>query len=164
MGRGDATGSGAVHGSLSRNEGWDCVSRPGHAVTRRRWTTLTVRRHGSMRLPPAFASAPTSQFRPAAARRPPARFSIRDRCARSADAAEGSMLTTAPVATADATDAWPRHPGIAADRFGQHVFECARAAFVFEWCAATRPWILPRRATVRSRLRRASASRIAPRR
>ena len=71
-----------------------------------------------------------------------------------------SVLTTAPGATADATDTRPRHAGMAADPFWYNVLESARAivfdarAIVFEGCAATRPGIaiLSRRATVRCRL------------
>ena len=62
-------------------------------------------------------------------------------------------VTTAPGATADATDTRPRHAGMAADPFWYNVLESARA-IVFEGCAATRPGIaiLSRRATVRCRL------------
>ena len=43
-----------------------------------------------------------------------------------------SVLTTAPVATADATDARARHAGIAADSFWHHVFEASRTVIVFQ--------------------------------
>ena len=52
-----------------------------------------------------------------------------------------SVLTTAPGATADATDTRPRHAGMAADPFWYNVLESARAivfdarAIVFEGCA-----------------------------
>jgi hypothetical protein len=63
-----------------------------------------------------------------------------------------SVLTAAPVATADATDTLPRRAGIAAQPFWYDVLQSARA-IVFGWCVATALGIaiLPRRATVRYR-------------
>src|SRR5258707_14579398 len=79
--------------------------------------------------------------------------SLHSRGARRPSCASRSVLTTAPGATADTSDARPRDAGIPANPFWYQVLERARA-IAFGWCAGTRPGtaILPYRAAVRCRL------------